>query len=200
MRRASALVFHGGAWVFPGGRIEAADVVEHAGQPDALETAKRAGVRETREEAGLTLDPGQLVTVSHWTTPRGRARRFATWFFAVAHSAPVEVVVDGGEISAHRWLRAEAALAAHGRGELELPPPTFVTLWLLRAFDSCAAALEHFRTSEPQVFLPRPRVVEGGVLSLYQGDAAYEGGPVDRAGPRHRLHMLESGWLYECER
>jgi 8-oxo-dGTP pyrophosphatase MutT (NUDIX family) len=197
LQRAGKLVFHGGSWVFPGGRVDDADTVPG----DAEATARRAAVRECREEAGLSLSPQELVPVSHWTTPVGRPRRFSTWFFAAVvdteAATPVDVVVDGSEIEAHRWLTAEDALRERESGELDLPPPTFVTLWILRAFKTTAEVCAFFRASPPTVYLPRPYEVEDGLLSLYQGDAAYDGGSVDAPGPRHRLHMRTSGWRYE---
>jgi 8-oxo-dGTP pyrophosphatase MutT (NUDIX family) len=194
VQRASELVFHGGAWVFPGGRVDPADEV--AGDPEA--TARRAAVREAAEEAGVRLDARALVAISHWTTPVGRPRRFATWFFATELHAESDVVVDGGEIRAHRWLSPDDALRAHRSGELELPPPTFVTLSVLAQFPHTAGALSHFGERAPIVYVPRQLDVEGGVLSLYHGDVAYEAGDPARAGPRHRLSMFESGWHYEC--
>ena len=32
-------------------------------------------------QAGLDVTAEQLVYLSHWTTPEGARRRFATWFF-----------------------------------------------------------------------------------------------------------------------
>lgn len=193
VQRASELAFHGGAWVFPGGRVDASDRVSD----DPLETARRAAVREAFEEAQLVLEPTELVALSHWTTPIGRPRRFATWFFATQLSTAHDVVVDGAEIRAHRWLTAAEALALHARGELELPPPTFVTLCQLRPHTSAAEVLATLSRSEPPVYVPRQHPVAGGFVSLYHGDVAYEDGVVERPGPRHRLHMLESGWSYE---
>jgi 8-oxo-dGTP pyrophosphatase MutT (NUDIX family) len=199
VQRANELAFHGGAWVFPGGRVDDADFSGVLGEAsnEALEVARRAAVREAREESGLVLAPEQLVPVSHWTTPRGRPRRFATWFFAALLEEPAEVVIDGGEICAHRWLRADAALAAREAGEVELPPPTYVTLSMLASYASAASWLAQMSRSEPPIYLPRPHIARNGVISLYHGDVAYEGGEVDRVGPRHRLNMLESGWFYE---
>lgn len=192
VQRASELVFHGGAWVFPGGRVDAEDLVD-----DAQRTARRAAVREAAEEAGLSLDGEALVPTSHWTTPVGRPRRFATWFFAAELDRERDIVVDGGEIRAHRWITPVDALRAHASGELELPAPTFVTLSVLGGFASTAAALRHFQAEQPIVYVPRQRPCAGGALSLYHGDIAYEGGDPAREGPRHRLSMLERGWRYE---
>lgn len=195
VRRASSLAFHGGAWVFPGGRVDPADDSDG----DELATARRAAVREAREEAGLVLAPESLVPFSHWTTPPGRARRFATWFFAVRLETPLDVVVDGEEIRAHRWLAPREALALQARRELELPPPTFVTLTILEqlGLSSSAALLARLREAPPEIYVPHLHAVPDGEVTLYDGDVAYESGALTQPGPRHRLSMLASGWRYE---
>ncbi|MCW2957337.1 MAG: hypothetical protein JWP18_140 [Solirubrobacterales bacterium] len=194
VRRGRALVFHGGAWVFPGGRVDPEDAVPGG---DELDAARRAAVRETREEAGVDVPADALVPLSHWTTPPGQRRRFATWFFAAAVGPDVVVVVDGDETSHHRWTRPHDALAARDRGELELPPPTVVTLSTLVDVPAAADVQARAAAAEPTVFVPRIHATAGGGVSLYGGDAAYADGTLDRPGPRHRLLMLESGWRYE---
>jgi 8-oxo-dGTP pyrophosphatase MutT (NUDIX family) len=194
LRRNSQLAFHGGAWVFPGGRIDAGD----SGADGEEGAARRAAAREAREEAGLRVDPARLVQISHWTTPEGLPKRFATWFFLGAADA-TQVRVDGGEIHAHAWLSPAAALAARRAGEIELPPPTFVTLSTLLGRTSVADALAAARGSRPLAFLPRVVRVEGGACSLYPADAGWEERDPSRAGPRNRLWMLESDWRYERE-
>lgn len=193
VQRASELVFHGGAWVFPGGRIDEVDRAER----DELSAARHAAVREAREEAGLELFPDELALFSHWTTPEGRSRRFATWFFLAQIEPHLECVVDGGEIHAHRWYRPADALAARERGEIDLPPPTYVSLSALCSCTSVAEALALAGASEPPVFLPRPRPIEDGIVSLFPGDAAYPGGELTQPGARHRLWMLRNGYRYE---
>lgn len=195
LQRHAKTAFHGGAWVFPGGHIDPED--HEPGAPDdMLAAARTAAVRETAEEAGLRIDPYTLAYFSHWTTPLVRPRRFSTWFF-VAPAGNEGVRVDGREISAHRWLRPAAALAARHAGEIELPPPTYVSLTTLAAFDSVAAALAFVRGREPDVFFPKLEKVEGGYCSLYRGDAGYETASVAAPGQRHRLWMLRDGWRYE---
>jgi 8-oxo-dGTP pyrophosphatase MutT (NUDIX family) len=193
MQRASELSFHGGAWAFPGGRV---DAIDRAGD-DALETARRAAVREAREEAQLDLAVRDLVPLSHWTTPPGGPRRFATWFFLVRCADDACIVPDGKEMSAHQWLSPRKALAHRAEGRMELPAPTFVSLEQLSGFSSADAALGAARKSEPFVFVPRPTLVPQGVISLYGGDVAYDDGQVEREGPRHRLCMFSQGWRYE---
>src|SRR4051812_47078770 len=136
LRRDSKLAFAGGMWVFPGGRIDPEDFPSgtHPDDPDALFVAARtAAVREAKEETDLDVDPEALVWFAHWTPPAGEVRRFATWFFLTG--APEgTVVVDDGEIRDHGWMRPADALARRDAGEIELIPPTWVTLrWLAGA-------------------------------------------------------------------
>ena len=194
MRRTSKLVFYGGAWVFPGGRVDEVDV---AGGDAFSETAARvAAVREAQEEASLQLDPQSLIPFSHWTTPPGQSRRFSTWFF-VAHVPGKEVKVDRGEIEEYRWSTPHDALSARHAGEIELPPPTFVTLDWAKSFDSAAAAITNAKSSAITRYIPRPVRQPTGVVSIYEGDAGYERSDAETAGTRHRLWMLKEGWRYE---
>src|SRR3954453_22682244 len=67
--------FMGGAWVFPGGAVDADE-----GSGDAAH--RLAGVREVQEEAGLRLpDPDALVKLLRWITPPEVKIRFDTHFF-----------------------------------------------------------------------------------------------------------------------
>jgi 8-oxo-dGTP pyrophosphatase MutT (NUDIX family) len=194
VRRSAQLSFHGGAWVFPGGRIDPGDYA-HGGD-DVVAAARHAAVREAREEAGLTLSPEALVLVSRWITPTPLPKRFDTWFFAgLGDEAPIEV--DGAEIHDHRWIAPAAALAAQRAGEIELPPPTYVTIMRLAEHACAADALAAFARGPVQTFEPRLCPIEGGAVTLYAGDAGYDDGDVERPGARHRLWILESGWRYE---
>lgn len=195
LRRNAKTAFHGGAWVFPGGHIDPEDH-NPAAPDDMLASARQAAVREAEEEAGLRLSTETLLYFSHWTTPLVRPKRFSTWFF-VAQAGRDAVRVDGAEISAHTWMRPHEALTARQAGEIELPPPTFVSLTKLSACGTVKDALTYVRGREPDIFFPRLEKVEGGYCSLYHGDAGYESSKVAAPGRRHRLWMLKSGWHYE---
>src|SRR2546423_14030425 len=81
VRRSSRIAF-AGMWAFPGGKVEPEDA-DPARPDDELQTARRAAVRETAEEAGLGVEPEALVPFSHWTPPPSAPPPFSTSFFLV---------------------------------------------------------------------------------------------------------------------
>lgn len=200
VRRNAQLAFAGDNWVFPGGRVDDADLTpgDHV---DHLGAARRAAVREATEETGVVLDPGSLVWFAHWTPPATAARRFATYFFATAVPDPqVGVTVDGSEIHDWGWMTADDALAARDRRELLLRPATWITLHQLRRFDTVATALAALDRADPEHF--ETRLADGTPVptALYRGDAGWETGDADAPGPRHRLVMGDSSWCYQRDR
>jgi 8-oxo-dGTP pyrophosphatase MutT (NUDIX family) len=196
VRRNARLSFHGGAWVFPGGRLDPEDYAAVPGATDVLAAARVAAAREAREEAGVAVATDELVPLSRWITPEDLPKRFDTWFFATRATSDT-VQVDGGEIHEHRWMRPTDALAAQRGGAIELPPPTFVTLTGLETHRSVAEALVAVACGPFETFIPRLHVVADGACTLYAEDAGYASGEIDQPGARHRLWMLESGWRYE---
>lgn len=197
LRRNADLAFHGGSWVFPGGRIDEADFAA-AGSDDVSNAALHAAVREAKEEADLDLTADQLVSYSHWTTPLGRNKRFATWFFVVHVPGDTrgDVTIDDGEIHAFEWHPIAEAINGCRAGEINLAGPTYVSLLRLSPYETVEAALEDVRATPDEVFLPKLVTSDGGTFSLYQGDSAYESGDLSGTGPRHRMHMLEKGYEY----
>jgi 8-oxo-dGTP pyrophosphatase MutT (NUDIX family) len=188
----------GGMWVFPGGQVDAADM---AGGGNEIDGSRRAAVREAKEEAGLDLDDGGLVTLSFWLPPPQAPRRFATWFFLAPVQGDGGVEVDRVEIKAHRWLTAPAAMAARNGHEIELAPPTYTTLWWLARHRNVADAMRAAAAQEPEQFHTHIVASPGRdlIASVWQGDAGYEDGDLDRPGPRRRLMMDPSGWRVEID-
>jgi len=191
LRKNSTLAF-GGMWVFPGGRVDDED-----GPGDELTVARRAAVREAREEAAVVIDADDLVPFSHWTPPAAAPRRFLTWVFLVALRDAVEVVIDPGEMQDHGWLSPRSALERRDAGEYELAPPTWMTLHRLAASPDVDTALAEARGREPERFVTRPAVVEGVVHCMWAGDAGYRDSDPLRPGPRHRLVMGPAPWRLE---
>lgn len=194
LHRTSAVAF-GGMWVFPGGRVEDGDRrTDDDGDEPA---ARRAAIREATEECGLDVDPAGVFALSRWTPPPVAPRRFATWFF-LARVPEGEVVVDGGEILDHRWLSPAEVIEQRQRGEVDLAPPTWMTLHGLLDAADVAEALARAAARRPLVhYETRWRTVDGGAVAMWAGDAGYETSDPTVAGPRHRLWMLEDGWRVE---
>ncbi|MCE9581528.1 MAG: NUDIX hydrolase [Planctomycetes bacterium] len=135
MRRAEKSSFVPGAWVFPGGIVEAEDR-----GADEQATARACAVRELAEEAGVRL-PGisGLVWTARWITPVGVPKRFDTWFFLAELPAGQTPAVDDREGVELRWFTPVAALEGHRRGELAMVFPTIKTLESLLPWPSIPA-------------------------------------------------------------
>ena len=155
--------FMGGAWVFPGGAI------------DAGEDARLAGIREVAEEASIALpDAGALVEFSRWITPAAVKIRFDTRFFLVAAPEDAAPVADGSETVDLGWFTPKGALEAHARDEILLVFPTIKTLEQLAPFGSAAELLEWAQGREVVAIEPRV-VVEGEVARVVlPGEPGYE--------------------------
>jgi 8-oxo-dGTP pyrophosphatase MutT (NUDIX family) len=204
LRRTSAASFAPGAWVFPGGRVDPGDMSGEIGSDTSAElaAARRAAVRETAEEAGLMIDGAELTPLACWCPPARAPRRFLTWIM-IGRAPEQDVVVDGGEITDYRWMRPAEALIARDQGDLDLLPPTWVTLWTLAGHPTVADALAATSAAPPELFETRITKVPGGAVALWQDDAEYD--VADRRdtasstgqGGRHRLWMLDTGWRYE---
>lgn len=130
-RRVATMVFAAGMMVFPGGAHDPED-------PDLLATA----VREVEEETGVLLDRAALVPWARWITPVGEVRRYDTWFFVAPCPADQEPRPRGGEMDQVVWLRPAEALERFERRELQLLPPTSVTLREIAALASVADVLQ----------------------------------------------------------
>jgi 8-oxo-dGTP pyrophosphatase MutT (NUDIX family) len=194
LRRDSRLAFAGGMWVFPGGRVDPGDWPD---DPDDVATAGRnAAVREAAEEAGLEVDVAALVPFAHWTPPPEAPKRFSTQFF-VAPAPSGAVTIDDGEIRDHMWVSPAGALRRRDALEIELAPPTWVTLHTLAASGTVADAIDAARRTEPEHFTTKAAVTDEGVVVMWHGDAGYDDGDATLPGARHRLWMVDTGWRYE---
>ena len=203
LRRNDAVQFAGGLWVFPGGAIDAADFRADGGgdaADDIMATAQRAAIREAREETGLDISASRLQFFAHWTTPEAQVKRYATWFFAAAlPDGNGEVVVDGSEIVAHRWIDPRQAIAQHRARQLDMMPPTFVTLTELATCRSLPEVEAMYAARPVLEILPKFVKAENGTVALYPRDGGYAVGDARAGDLRHRCFRADDGWHYECD-
>ena len=195
LKRNKALVFAGGAWVFPGGALDPEDL--EAGNGDVVAASRIAAAREAQEECGLSPQLEDMVLLSHWTTPVGEPRRFSTWIYAAPLAADTEVVIDGSEIHDHRWFGVREAAMEHEAGRLSMLPPTYITLQRLTQYDNLAAMIAVERHSPaPEVF---PVFASDGdqVLVMFRGDAGYDSADGEQPGARHRAVLEGQRWRYQ---
>lgn len=177
-----------GAWVFPGGRVDPRDEGQGDGEEQA---ARRAAVRETREEAGIGIR--NLVTLSRWVPPVETPVRLRTWFF-LARERGEPLRPNPGEIEEAAWMQPRLALERHAAGEITLFPPTWITLHALREhgdIDAAYASVSAFARYETRL-----QKFGDGMRALWAGDEEHPDAP-GAPGARHRLTMATLPWVYE---
>ncbi len=228
LRRKPSMAFAPGAFVFPGGGVDARDAEEEvawagrdiaawgellAAPPELARALVCAAVRETFEESGVLLagpDAGSVIADttsadweadrqalldrslslagllhrrrlvlrsdllrawSRWITPAAAPRRFDARFFAAALPPGQRTRDVGGEAAAVTWTEPAAALAAGRRREIELWPPTVVSLTELAACGDLATALAGPRSVVPRI--PEMLVAEGAAWLTVPGITEY---------------------------
>ena len=180
-------------WMFPGGKIDAEDT----GNTE-LERAAAGGLRELSEEASISLNVESLTTFSHWLTPPGQKRRFATWFFIAVLPADASVQVDGEEMVDAVWINPWHAVSEHKAGRLRLPPPTVVSLLDVAQSETTAEAIAKADDRRAPYFYPKILDEDPeNVVMLYPGDAGYDRSDKLAPGERHRARWVDGVIDYE---
>ncbi len=127
VQRSLGASFMPGAWVFPGGSVDAQD-------GDGQTGLRNAARRELDEEAGIALPAdAELVAFARWITPVAVTRRFDTWFYVAVAPDQTQAGVDGSEIIDSRWLTPAQALSLEADKQLLLVFPTDAAIGFLSA-------------------------------------------------------------------
>lgn len=171
------------------------------GAPSSVEAARLAararlgesGFLEAVRGLGAPLDLDAMEPFSRWITPLVETRRFDTRFFLTEAPAHQEGLADGSETDSVLWIGAREALSRHTAGELNLLPPTWMTLSALAAFDTVEAAMANTR----ETVTPRcqPELVSDatGFTLCFPGDPAHSVSTQALPGPT-RLTLDGSRW------
>ena len=185
----------GGMYVFPGGKLDAADL-DNARQAlqsglhmpslamlneperDAVSAVALyvAALRELAEEACVRLSVADLQPVSRWITPRDspvRTPRFDTRFFLALMPDSQTVVHDNHEAVDSLWLAPKVALQRHWAGELGLIPPQLMTLAQLARHTNAHSARAEVADRPAPCIEPEHVVDNGRRIMCYPGDPAH---------------------------
>jgi 8-oxo-dGTP pyrophosphatase MutT (NUDIX family) len=202
----------GGAYVFPGGKVDRLDADEssHARldcAPGSLHAALHepalpvaeavaifvAALRETQEEAGVRLAASDLVPWSRWVTPAvgGVVRkRFDTRFFLARIPPGQHARHDDLETTDSAWLTPREALRRYWQGEIQLAPPQIMSLAHLSRHSSTDEVIAAARCRRPPLIHPEPFEHEGRRVICYPGDERHSVRERALPGPT-RLHWLD---------
>jgi 8-oxo-dGTP pyrophosphatase MutT (NUDIX family) len=89
---------------------------------------------------GLSVALDAVMPFAHWVTPDIEIRRFDTRFLLARLPDGQDPSHDAGETTALEWIAPLEAIARARRGEMLLPPPTWLTLARLAKFPDIDAA------------------------------------------------------------
>jgi 8-oxo-dGTP pyrophosphatase MutT (NUDIX family) len=140
---------------------------------------RTASMSEVLRRGTLVLRSDLLQPWAHWVTPELEPKRFDTRFFVAALPAGQTPVHTAGESARSEWVRPADAVARHATGELQMLPPTVLTLAELAEYSTVADVLTAARGREIKRVLPRIVVDGGDVLLLLPGEPGY---PDDETG------------------
>jgi len=205
MRRAEQSGVLGGAYVFPGGKLDEADLT-HAesllatvdanrcrrqlGEPDLSDALAvglhLAAVREAAEECGVQLALEALVPWSRWVTPRQASlmnKRFDTRFFVAALPHAQEAVHDDFETTASEWMTPKDALTRYWAGEFDMAPPQIMSLVHLNQLAAVGEVLALAERSATPTVQPEPFDEDGMRVICYPGDPRHSQSVAVLPGP-----------------
>jgi 8-oxo-dGTP pyrophosphatase MutT (NUDIX family) len=258
VRRHERTAFMGGAHVFPGGRVDAADHggdaawcdgIAHAVQQlDGLPRAEAlayhvAASRELFEEAGvllarhaqgafvsladaadrerfrqdrkdvhggrtplrsvierehLRLALDTLVLFAHWVTPPIDTRQFDTRFFMTRVPPEQTPAHDDTETTHSVWMTPAVAIAQSLSHDIDLPPPTWVTLRELEPFTSVEAALAWAHQRRVVRRMPKLLEQDGRRMLVMPGDPLHPDAAGD--GPPAETRFIFGNRRWRAER
>lgn len=195
LKRNPALKTNGDHWVFPGGKLESAEL-----ELQDREWGERlAAARECTEECGLTVKPENLITYSRWVTPSIIPKRFDTGFYITKAEDQV-VIIDNSEIIDYDWIKPAEILPLMKSGDIKVRPPTLISIVDLLHFFYAEEALAAFRSSDVTVYKPKVYQIDSNagqvIHMLYQNDAGYEQDEPTNQSLLHRAIFDSAGIHY----
>lgn len=221
VRRSDQVAFMGGAYVFPGGRVDEADSAVSQRWTDSPGEAaasspgegpasprsrfadltfeqemvfRTAAARELSEEAGVRVGIDGMVPFAHWITPESETRRYDTRFFIVEMPPDQQATHDAGETTEIVWVTPADAIARCLNDTLLLPPPTWTTLRRLARFTTVPEALAWARATPIVTIQPQlVRDDEQAILTL-PGDPAFPAIDGWDVPAETRFHLQDGRW------
>jgi len=203
------------AWVFPGGKVDPADLEQTEfiqsqlsanardllNEPDlnneAASALFSAAVRETSEETAVTLKVSELFTWSRWITPNEPSmmkKRFDARFFIAAMPDGQTAVHDGQEATDSAWYQPAEALNDYLSDKIVLAPPQIMTLVALARMTSIEACLNAARDTEAYKVEPKALKTKHGRSLLFPGDEQHPEISKQMPGP---TRLIWSGKHFE---
>lgn len=152
------------------------------------------GFAELITRLGLRLDAEAIRLWSWWITPEIEARRYSTRFFVARSPEAAEASHDDGETVQSAWWTPAEALARFEAGQVQLAPPTWVTLQELLPFERADDVLQAAGSRRVVPIEPTGALHEDGSVTIYlPGDPLHPS--TDRVEGPTRVTLRQGRWL-----
>jgi 8-oxo-dGTP pyrophosphatase MutT (NUDIX family) len=179
VKRNRNIQFAGGAYVFPGGKKDADDLLINNNLPPDFSHLLSTAYREMHEETGLSIENGtECIPFARWITPKSYSRRFDTRFFLISAPENQTPHPDGSEIVDLKWVKPLDFLNKHHNTMMY---PTLMNLKLLGRATNCHDAFEQARVRKIIAIEP---IIEHGIRKI-DASSGYE--DVDQNNILHGL-------------
>lgn len=139
----------------------------------------------------LVLRTDLLAAWAHWITPESEPRRFDTRFFVALMPAGQRTRDVSGEADHVIWMRPSDALAGADMGELQMLPPTYVTLSELAIYVDPREAIAAAAARVITTIMPGVELIDGELFFTEGSGTPVEGSSTP--AERSRTHVKASG-------
>jgi glyoxylase-like metal-dependent hydrolase (beta-lactamase superfamily II)/8-oxo-dGTP pyrophosphatase MutT (NUDIX family) len=151
---------------------------EQLAAPRAELVDRRAALPDVLIDNGWVLNADLLRPWSNWITPEVEKRRYDTRFFVAELPAGQHADDSTTEVTEAGWRRPVDALDDWRAGDIQLLPPTWVTLEQLAAHPDTAAVLADGTEREIVPLIPKVRRDGDKLLLTLPGELGYDSDPL----------------------
>lgn len=154
----------------------------------------QAGLVDLARDEDVRFALDWLCPFAHWITPVVEPRRYDTWFLVARCPPGQDLAHDQKETIDSAWLTPHDALERYARAELQLAPPTLLTLEELRDLGTIRAVLARCEQDPIPAIMPHFENVDGGLVLLLPGDPDYPDADAEPVRGSTRVELRNGRW------
>jgi glyoxylase-like metal-dependent hydrolase (beta-lactamase superfamily II)/8-oxo-dGTP pyrophosphatase MutT (NUDIX family) len=151
----------------------------------------RAALPDILTGNGWVLRADLLRAWSNWITPEAEPRRYDTRFFVAELPEGQQADARTTEVTEARWWRPADALDAWRSGDIQLLPPTWVSLEQIAELPDVAAVLRAADERPITPLIPKVRREGEKILLSLPGELGYDNAPLSLSPRQAPVQLRE---------